>query len=300
MSPRRAAGLVAILLVVTGLITGCGRGPSSRSAAPPSKPLRIASLTLATDEILLDLVPPERVVAVTHLVDDPEISNVAGRYPERIRRVRDANPEPIIALAPDLVCVASYNTADSLELLARSGLSIYRNESVSSIAGIEAGIERLADRVGEPKRGRAMVERMRERRRRLADRLRDLPHRPRVLFWSAGFTAGRDTTIDDIIRDAGATNAARELELEGSAEIAPERVVALDPEVVIVAHWKADDRQGQIANHPILRQLRAVRENHVIAIESHFLTTLSQYVVEGAERLARALHPGRFPDGAAP
>src|SRR5262249_37762518 len=155
--------------------------------------------TLATDEILDELVPRTRVVTVTELADDPGISNVAGRYPREVLRVRDANPEKLIALAPDLVCVASYNTADTLELLARSGLSIYRNEAVWSLDEIEAGIRTLGERVGEPRRGLEMAERMHARRRALADRLRDVPERPRVLFWSAGFTAGRDSTIDDII-----------------------------------------------------------------------------------------------------
>jgi iron complex transport system substrate-binding protein len=64
---------------------------------------------------------------------------------------------------------------------------------------------------------------------------------------------------------------------------------------VLVALWKADDRQGQIANHPILRRLRAVREGRVIAIESRYVTSISQYAIDGAEQLARALHPGKVP-----
>jgi iron complex transport system substrate-binding protein len=260
----------------------------------PAAPVRIASLTLATDEMLAELVPTERIVCVTYLADDPEISNVPGRYPERTPRLRDTNPERIMALAPDLVCVAPYNTADSLKLLERSGLSIYRNDGFHTIAEIEAGVQQLGERVGEPERARKLVEHMRDVRRRLADRLHDLPHRPRVLYWSAGFTAGRRTTIDDIIREGGGVNVAAELGLEGSAEISPERVVAADPEIVLLSRWKADERQSQVANHPILRQLRAVREDHVIAIEGRSLTSVSQFVVEGAERLARALHPGRF------
>ena len=79
-----------------------------------------------------------------------------------------------------------------------------------------------------------LVESMRERRRRLADQLHDLPRRPRVLYWAAGYTAGRGTTIDDIIREAGGVNVAAELGLEGSPEISPERVVAADPEIVLL------------------------------------------------------------------
>ena len=294
MTGHRGKGWVSMALAVLGPGIWIACGPAAGPVSGPAAPARIASLTLATDEMLAELVPTERIVGVTYLADDPEISNVPGRYPGHTPRLRDTDLERVLSLAPDLVCVAPYNTADSLKLLERSGLPIYRNEALHSMDEIEAGVRRLGERVGEPERARKLVERMRDRRRRLADRLHDLPRRPRVLFWSAGITAGRGTTIDDIIREGGGVNVAAELGLEGSAEISPERVVAADPEIVLLSRWKADERQSQIANHPILRQLRAVREGHVIAIEGRYLMSVSQYVVEGAERLAHALHPGRF------
>ena len=287
-------GWLRMSLAVIGLGIGSGCRPSARPAPGRGSPARIASLTLATDELLADLVPAERIVAVTFLADDPEISNVAGHYPKRISRFKEMNLEQIVALAPDLVCVAPYNTADALKLLERSGLTLYRNEAFRGIDEIEAGITRLGERLGEPGRARALVESMRERRRRLADQLHDLPRRPRVLYWAAGYTAGRGTTIDDIIREGGGVNVAAELGLEGSPEISPERVVAADPEIVLLARWKAEDRLGPITNHPILRQLRAVRDGHVVTIEGRYLTSVSSHAIAGAEHLARALHPGRF------
>jgi len=125
--------------------------------------------------MLADLVPVERVVGVTFLADDPEISNVAGHYPARILRLRDMNVERIVALAPDLVCVAPYNTADALRLLERSGLALYRNEALEGIDAIEAGVSRLGERVGEPERARTLVASLQAPRRRLADRLHDPP-----------------------------------------------------------------------------------------------------------------------------
>jgi iron complex transport system substrate-binding protein len=294
MTGRCHRGWVAVALAVTGLGIGSGCKPSLPPASRPAKPARIASLSLATDEMLADLVPVERIVGVTFLADDPEISNVAGHYPARIPRLRDTNLERLVALAPDLVCVAPYNTADALTLLKRSGLAVYRNEALEGIDAIEAGVSRLGERVGEPERARTLVASLHARRRRLADRLHDLPHRPRVLYWAAGVTAGRGTTIDDIIREAGGVNVAAELGLEASPEISPEQVVAADPEIVLLPRWRAEERHGSITNHPILHQLRAVREGRVIAIEGRYLTSVSPHVVAGAERLARALHPGRF------
>jgi len=284
-------GLVALTLPAA---PGCGGRVPSRTV--PVQPQRIASVTLASDEILEALVPHDRLVAVTRLADDPSISNVAGRFPPSIARVNGSNPEQIIALAPDLACVASYNSADFLELLSRSGLTIYREESVSTLDQIEASILRLGKRVGEEAKAQALAAEMRQRRKRLAVQLQglDARHRPRVLFWDIGFTAGRGSTIDEIIESAGGTNVARELGLINSAEITPERVVESNPDIILLAKWKADEQASRIETHPILRQLPAVRSGRMIAIESRYLTTLSHHVVGGIEQLARALHPERF------
>ncbi|WP_422928019.1 ABC transporter substrate-binding protein [Singulisphaera sp. PoT] len=293
----RAAWALAGLAILAA--SGCG--DASRSTAnPDARPVRIASLTLATDEMLTELVPTERVVSVTALVDDPTISNVAGRYPEKIARLRDIHVELLLSLGPDLILVAPYNTADSLRLLENSGRSTYRNEAVNSVAEIEEGILKLGKRLGEAGKAKGVVEGMEARRRKLAERLQGATTRPRVLFWSAGFTSGKKTTIDDIIRDAGALNVAAEMGLEGSVEIPPERVVAADPDIVLLSLWKDDERQAQVANHPILRQLRAVKENRLVTIEGRYITSISQFVVEGAERLAKALHPDRFAGDGAP
>jgi len=298
MSGRRAIPNALWILAVIGLGIGSGCGSTVKPTVLATKPARIASLTLATDEILAELVPSERVVSVTYLADDPGISNVAGRYPKEIPRLRDIHVERLLALAPDLICVAPFNTADSLRLLEHSGRSTYRNEVANGLSEIEASVRRLGERLGEPERANRMVEQMQSRRRRIADRLHDVPTRPRVLFWSAGFTAGRKTTIDDIIREGGGLNVATDLGLEGSAEIAPERVVAADPDVILLSLWKGDERQAQVTSHPILRQLRAVREGRLVTIEGRYLTCISQFAVEGVERLARALHPDRFAEEA--
>jgi iron complex transport system substrate-binding protein len=298
MTRRSWTVVLAVALGVIGLVVWRWCVPAAPDAGPPpsaeTKPRRIVSLTLATDEMLAELVPAERVAAVSYLADDPELSNVRDRYPQQVPRVRATDVERVLALAPDLVCVAPYNTADALKLLQRSGLALYRNNAVHSLDEIEAGVRQFGERVGEPGRAHVLAEGMQSRRRALARQLKDVPDRPRVLFWSAGFTAGRDTTLDDVIREAGGVNVATVLGLEGDVEIAPERVTAADPDVVLVAGWSEEEKQGRIDRHPILRRLRAVRDGHVITIEGRYLSSVSQFAVEGAERLARRLHPGRF------
>jgi iron complex transport system substrate-binding protein len=293
--------LFLLLLIAAGICSTLASGCASRNLPERNDqfpPRRIVSMTLATDEILPELVPMDRIVGVTFLVDDPEISNVSGRYPAHIPRLRDASAEHIFGLTPDLVCLAEYNSIDFVNLLERSGLSIYKNESVNSLDEVEAGIEKLAERVGETERGRKLAERVRSRRKEVAAKLAGMQNRPRVLFWSAGYTAGPRSAIDDLIRESGGTNVAGELGLGASSEITPELMVSADPDYILLCRWAGDDRPNEVSNHPILRNLRAVRTNHVLSVEGRYVTSVSQYVADALDKLARLLHPECFREAA--
>ena len=50
-------------------------------AAEP--PRRVASLNLSADEVLVEILPAERLVAVTRWADEPGSSNVVGCVPPR-------------------------------------------------------------------------------------------------------------------------------------------------------------------------------------------------------------------------
>ncbi|MGM9519857.1 MAG: ABC transporter substrate-binding protein, partial [Phascolarctobacterium sp.] len=105
--------LLVLFLLCSILISGCTR----KKTAPTdekilysvtdatgfklnftAKPQRIISLSISTDEILLDLVPTASIVALTKYVDDAGISNVVERAQEVKGRVRDTNPESILAM----------------------------------------------------------------------------------------------------------------------------------------------------------------------------------------------------------
>ena len=72
-------------LPATGGFPRLLRGPAGETWTLPRAPRRIVSTYLAADEILAELVPPERIAGVSIFADDPVISNVAGVYPPRCR-----------------------------------------------------------------------------------------------------------------------------------------------------------------------------------------------------------------------
>ena len=289
--------LVGLILLV--LLTGLpGRrtlcyGDTSTKPAPPQ---RICSVTLAVDEMLTALVAPERVVAVTSLVDDAGISNVSGRYPTSIPRIH-ADLEKIIALHPDLVCVAPYNSADFLALLRKSSLPVFRQEDTHTFAGVEQGIMALGEQVGASERAKAVVAEMERRLSGLRAALASSTARHRGLFWPEGWVLGRNTTIGEMIERAGGINVGAELDQEGAGEISDERILKVDPDVLLLTAWKVEGSPGTMGLPPTLRMLKAVREGRVVSLEGRYLSTVSQFVVDGAERLARKLHPECFQEG---
>ncbi|OGG49118.1 MAG: hypothetical protein A3F84_26760 [Candidatus Handelsmanbacteria bacterium RIFCSPLOWO2_12_FULL_64_10] len=280
------------LVLLVGLL-GRWAAVQGGEAATPGLPKRICSLTLATDEMLAALVGPERVVGVSRFVDHAGISNVAGHYPASVPRIR-ADLEQIIALRPDLVCVASYNSADFLEMLHKSSLPVFRHEETHTFAGVMRDLTALGERVGAQEKAKSVVADMERRLSDLQTALASPGVRPRVLYWSDGWTAGSHTTIGEMIERAGGVNVAASLGMEGMAEVSVERALAADPDVLLLVAWKAGEPATAVELPPALRTLRAVREGRVVSVEGRALSAASQFAVDGAERLARRLHPECF------
>lgn len=287
-------------IVFLCLIFGWGANVSAEApplhSAPVKKPQRIVSMTLGSDEILLSLVDPRRIVAVTYLSVDPKISHVAAAA-EAIPYKVHLDLERVVALEPDLVLVASYTSADFVKQLIDAKLPVMKLELFTSIEGIKQNILTLGRAVGEEARARAMVEEMARRIAEIKRRVAASPKRPGVLTYGpTGSTAGRETTFDEMVTLAGGRNLAAESGIVGHVNISVERLVMIDPETIILSSWnpEAPGFEQMFLNDPALKRLSALRSKQVYAIPEKYLTTVSQYIVEGAEKMARLVHPELF------
>ncbi len=178
--------------------------PTGRRTVLPSPPNRIASTTLGTDEILLELVDPSRLVTLSSIADDARYSSISERAPAVAGRV-DRGVESILSHTPDLVLVATYTATETVDILLRAGLPTFRLGAFTSLSDIEQNIHTLARLVGRIERGQALVARMRHRLETVESALPPLSTRPKALFLTRGLsTAGSNTTVDEILRRAGA------------------------------------------------------------------------------------------------
>ncbi|MBI3329661.1 MAG: ABC transporter substrate-binding protein [Nitrospinae bacterium] len=265
---------------------------AGRRVVLPHKPVRIISLTLATDEILLALVERARLLAVTYLAVDERVSNMpreAAAVPHNIR----ADVEQIIALQPDLVVVASYTRGEVVKLLQDMGLVVFQFQEFESIAAIQENIRLVSQAVGEEARAEALIRAMNTRLRAVAGRLPHGRPRPRVLYWGPrGLTGGSNTSLHDLITHAGGENLAATHGIVGFGNLSAEHMLAMNPEVIFTGGEGREAQPGLPAFllPPGVQTVDALKHARVFMLPTRYLVTISHFIVNGVEELARVLH----------
>ncbi|MGH8577001.1 MAG: ABC transporter substrate-binding protein [Gammaproteobacteria bacterium] len=283
------------------------RDPAGAVQEIARPPQRVVSTILAADEILTALLPPDRLVGVTRLADDSEISNCADSTPPDAVRIHTADAEVVLALEPDVVFVAGYSRAEVVRLLVSSGVPVIRFGRYGSLDALQDNVRIAGAAVGAETRALEIVAEMDRRVAAVRRRVAGLP-RPRVLYFTpSGFTSGPGTTIDEMIETAGGANVAAEAGLRGPVRISTEVALGLQPNVILLSGWRRDgngvDPVRELLEDPLWRDVPAVQAGRVHALRGAWLTTVSQYAVRGVEEIARILHPEAFaqadPAGAA-
>jgi iron complex transport system substrate-binding protein len=270
----------------------------------PSPPRRIISLTLPTDEILLSLVDPSRILAVTTLAADPGISNVSA-LAAGVPRAMTLAVEPIVALRPDLVFAASWSDASPIGQLRSAGVPVYQVASATSVAAVEREIAACALLTGEEKKGAEIIARMRSEIAAVERRVETIPRqkRLRVLdYTSFGASMGKGSSWDDIVRHAGLVNAVDGIASDqwGQVTISTEKLLEINPDIIILPGWVygnprgADALRRRVLNDPTLQVLSAVRAGRVYSMPERLRSCTSQYIADAVAWLARTAYPALF------
>lgn len=306
--------LLVLFLLCSILISGCTR----KKTAPTdekilysvtdatgfklnftAKPQRIISLSISTDEILLDLVPTARIVALTKYVDDAGISNVVERAQEVKGRVRDTNPESILAMQPDLVILPDFTSRDTIQSLREMQLAVYVYATPYDLPGIRTCIKELGRAVGEETNAQALLARMDEKLASVKAKLGSIPleKQKRVVFMSEkGAYYSPRHSFNDICAHAQVRNALAELNFTKPVTVAQEEIVRLNPDAFVLSGWIDKDEQEPAAVAHNLRHdasfssVKAVQDNAIYTLPAKHLLSLSQYVVEASADLAAAVY----------
>lgn len=256
------------------------------------RPKRIVSQTLGTDEILWEICPRERITGVSVVGLEPQYSVIAGELKSAgIPAI--TNAEEILQLQPDIVFVASFSRAETVESLQASGATIFRFANFDAIEDIQRNILLVGQAIGEEANAEKLVARMNSELAAVRARIPAGGKPPRVLSFSiSGNTAGAGTLFDSIVRAAGAVNVAAEQGLRGFPRISAEKVVEWRPDYLLTGaeESRAAHARSQLLEHPVIATTAAARAGRIIVIDTRYLLSVSQHITRAVSQLADALY----------
>jgi iron complex transport system substrate-binding protein len=249
-------------------------------------PERIASLTLFTDEVLLDMVDASRLSHMTNLASDPTFSNIADRVPVSAKQT-ELNVEVLVSDFPDIIFAANWSDAAVVEQLKSAGLSVYLVNTPFSMNGIVAAITELGLIVDAESSAQRIVSDMDTK---LKTALQQINYAPRtVLDYSTwGASSGKDSTFNAVMTSAGLVNSAAALEAGpyGQVPMSKELLVEIDPEVIFLPGFVWGDPEGaanfrqQVETDAALTDVNALQNGRIIMLPEHLRGTYSQYIAD--------------------
>jgi len=260
----------------------------------PVRPYRrIASVSTIADEVLLEIVEPSRLVAVTSY--SVESGYRPWRYAGKSTVRTSKDVEAIIALEPGIVFVNGFTDLRHLARMRDAGLTVFNLGPMYGLKTLLPNIEQIASVVALPDRGRALAS---DLVRRLEAVAGGLPTDERKEAVYVGIYGDRlyggtvGTSVHDVLTAAGIIDVAERSGYSGSPAYSNEQLLSLDPP------WIITNEPGEegLCILPGLEALRACAEHRVRVVSGDLMSDPGL----GMLRAAEAVHEAMYPDTATP
>ena len=306
MQIRRVPALLVCVMVLLGVL-GCGGPPAERTGGHQvtdaarqtivfdEKPMRILNYAFWLDDIVLGLVPPERLVGIDHLADDPNSSNIVGIAEQIPVKLNQPSAEQVMAMRPDVVFLDAGRDAAVAESLRDLGIRVVACEKPRSADEVRTAVRLVAGALGEEEKGAALIAAYDAECQALADRVAGIPpaERKTVLVISMSPTFGsKGGLFDHLCTMAGVVNGAVEIGLEAGQSLTKEHILAVNPDVLIVPVWNdhgsydIDKFNREYLDDPALQTVQAIRTQQIVRPHEGYIYNASQDMVFGAQDIA--------------
>ena len=256
----------------------------------------IVSLTLSGDEMLLGLVPENRIAGLSGKInEDKEISNIVDKA-KKFPKV-EGNEEVLMSLEPDLIIVADWLSKRITDIGAITGAKVYFYKTPNSYEEQKKLIRDLANLVEEKENGEKLIKNMDERLKALQNKIAKNYKgvKPKILMYTSfGTTSGKNTTFNDMVKLINGVNVVAEAGIDGFKDISKEKLIELNPDIIIVPIAKKYDNVNKISKlffeDPSFRNVKAIKNKKVYFIQYKDITPTSQYMINSIEELAKVVY----------
>ena len=269
-------------LAILGLMAAAALPLPGRAADGPR---RVVSLDLCTDQLLIELIPRERIAAVTHLAADASVSAI----PERARglAITHGGAEDVLRLDPDMVLAGPFGVRGTVDLLQRLGRRVVVVPQPQDLAGVRGAVAVVAEAVGETAKGAALIADFDRRLAALALQKRERPPAA-VIYQVGGTVSGLGSLADAALAAAGFRNAATGYRLTRGGQVSLEQLLADPPDLLVLSSAPAEYRTALADNlrHPAVAVLR--RQHASLELPWRHWLCGTPHIADAIERVAAA------------
>lgn len=188
------------------------------------------SISLCTDQLLLDLLPPSRIISVTYLSREPDESYLSGEAWKV--GVNYGTAEEVVKEQPDLVLAGTYTTPATRLLVKEVGIPVMELPPANTFQEIREQTLEVGRVLGAEARAERLVHQMDATVVGLA---RTAPKRRITIVGldGAGSAYGRDTLFNALVSAAGAVNLGASTGLRAQS-FDTERLLWVQPDLLAI------------------------------------------------------------------
>ena len=283
MALTRALGAFAAALAV--LVAACSSSRITNAPPAPTVRIRIVSLAPSITEIAYALLCRRELVADTTFDDYPP----AAKKLPHVADLSHVDLEALAKIHPTVVLALHDQEREGTEIAERLDVPVtyLPNRGMTDLYADIAGVGRACK--AEPYAAGLSALIHAEIAAIAAKGARE-PVKPRVLFLLGlpGFTAGKSSYLDDLIRMAGGINVAGNVD-QPYPDLSGEAIVAMQPDVIVVGR-EVPFGQDVRSREP-WRSLEAVRAGRIeVSPDDDLIERPGPRIVEGLAWLEKAIH----------
>ena len=323
--------------LISALLSGCSPSPQSQSSSKtnaaqskqetnttgsysvtdltgtkvtfPSKPKRILTFAMYTDQIVLGLVTSDHLVGINTLMDDPVLSNVVPIAKRIIKKIGDPGAEEVLSMKPDVVIVSDWTQAEKIQSMRDLGLKVVSVKSPETIQDAKEAVSQVAAAIGELEKGKQLIGMMDKKLAEIREKTSKIkPEQRKNIVLLSLMTAygGAGCAYDDACREANVVNGIAAAGLKTGQQLTKEMLIKINPDIMLMPVYNDRgnyDTQAFIDSYlkdPSLRTVKAVKEKQLIYPREQFIYNCSQDIVYCVQEIARVAYGEEFnfPDNA--
>lgn len=265
----------------------------------PMHPMRVLTLTSAFDTILVDLLPPDRIVATSTLSQAKDFS-INWKEAKKVKTaIRTVSLEGTIKLKPDLVFAPEYASQDVLDGLRGMGIPVFVLNQPKTVDQVLYTIDTMGKVLGETDKSSAMISRVKDQIDYLQGKIAQIPEggKRSVLFQSSmdGYT-GKSSLFDDMCRYMGVYNAPTRAGYPERTSFTDERIIAMDPDVFLIPVYGGTKNEWveSFTKNPAYQSMKSRQNNTMKTIPAKYLYTGNQYIGFAMIRVMSEVYPSLF------